>query len=111
MQTASHASHIIAVFCHVTDKFCAIFREHTPVIHTHCACCLATQSSSTLSDPGTCGPPGSSVRGILQARIREWVAISSPGHLPNPGTESFYSALAGGFFNVNNLGSLHNIVV
>ena len=34
------------------------------------------------------GLPGSSIRGILQARILEWVAIpSSPGYLPNPGIE------------------------
>ena len=27
------------------------------------------------TDPGDCSPPGSSVHGILQARVREWVAI------------------------------------
>ena len=32
-------------------------------------------------------PPGSSVHGILQARILEWVACPSPGDLPNPGIE------------------------
>ena len=31
--------------------------------------------------------PGFSVHGILQARILEWVAIPSPGDLPNPGIE------------------------
>ena len=31
----------------------------------------------TLCDPMDCSPPGSSVRGILQARILEWVAVSS----------------------------------
>ena len=41
--------------------------------------------------------PGSSVHGISQARILEWVAISSPGGLPNPGTELMSPALAGGF--------------
>ena len=30
----------------------------------------------TLSDPMDCGPPGSSVHGIFQARILEWVAIA-----------------------------------
>ena len=30
---------------------------------------------------------GASVRGISQARILEWVAISSPGDLSNPGVE------------------------
>ena len=33
----------------------------------------------TLCDPMDCSPPGSSVRGIFQARILEWVAISSCG--------------------------------
>ena len=37
----------------------------------------------TLCDPMDCSPPGSSVRGILQARILEWIAIPSPGDLPN----------------------------
>ena len=31
--------------------------------------------------------PGSSVHGILQAGILEWVAISSPGDLSDPGIE------------------------
>ena len=34
------------------------------------------QSCSTLSDPVDCSLPGSSVHGIFQARILEWVAIS-----------------------------------
>ena len=37
---------------------------------------LVTQSCLTLCDPMDCSPPGSSVYGILQARILEWVAIS-----------------------------------
>ena len=36
------------------------------------------QSCLTLCDPMDCSPPGSSVHGILQARILEWVAISFP---------------------------------
>ena len=37
--------------------------------------CLVTQLCLTLSDPMDCSPPGSSVPGILQGRILEWVAI------------------------------------
>ena len=37
---------------------------------------LVAQSCLTLCDPMDCSPPGSSVHGILQARILEWVAIS-----------------------------------
>ena len=36
------------------------------------------------SCPTLCDPPGSSVHGILQARILEWVAISLRGDLPRP---------------------------
>ena len=35
------------------------------------------QSYLTLWDPMRCSPPGSSVHGILQARILEWVAMPS----------------------------------
>ena len=42
--------------------------------------------------------------GILQARILEWVAIPSPGDLPNPGMEPKSPALAGGFFTAEPLG-------
>ena len=37
---------------------------------------LVTQLCPTLCDPKDCSPPGSSVHGIFQARILEWVAIS-----------------------------------
>ena len=40
-----------------------------------------------LCDPMDCRLPGSSVHGIFQTRVLEWVAISSPGDLPNPGIE------------------------
>ena len=38
--------------------------------------CSVVQSCLTLCDPMDCSPPGSSVNGISQARIPEWVAIS-----------------------------------
>ena len=39
-------------------------------------CVLVTQWCLTLRDPADCSPPGSTVHGILQARMLEWVAIS-----------------------------------
>ena len=54
-----------------------------------------------LCDTVDHSPSVSSVHGIFQVRILEWVAILSPGDLPNPGIEpsSLKSpALAGGFF-------------
>ena len=44
-------------------------------------------------DPMDSSPPGSSVHGILQARILEWVAISFSKDLPDPGTEPGSPAL------------------
>ena len=41
---------------------------------------------------------GSSIHGISQARILEWVAISFSRGLPNPGIEPVSPASAGGFF-------------
>ena len=49
-----------------------------------------TKSCLTLCDPMDNSPPGSSVHGILEARILEWVAIKL--------TSLMSSALAGGFF-------------
>ena len=40
-----------------------------------------------LCEPMDSNPPGSSVYGILQGRKMEWIAITSPGNLPNSGTE------------------------
>ena len=44
----------------------------------------ASQSCLSLCDPKDCSLPGSSVHGISQARILEWIAIASPGHLSSP---------------------------
>ena len=41
----------------------------------------------TLCDHMDCSPPGSSVHGILQARIIEWLSFPPPGDLPDPGIE------------------------
>ena len=40
-------------------------------------CAQSLQSCLTLCNPMDCSPPGSSVCGILQARILEWVAMPS----------------------------------
>ena len=51
-----------------------------------------------LCDLVDCSPPGSSVRGIFQARILEWVAIPFSRDLPDPGIEPASLAVAGRFF-------------
>ena len=56
---------------------------------------LVTQSCLTLCNPMDCSTPGSSVHGVLQARILEWVAIPFSGDLPNPGIEPESPTLQG----------------
>ena len=46
-------------------------------VHTCMCACSVTQSCPTLCDPMNCSPPGSSVHGIFQVGILEWVAIPS----------------------------------
>ena len=54
---------------------CGWILGSTVVVHCElrCGCCLVAQSCPTLCDPMDCGPPGSSLHGISQARILEWV--------------------------------------
>ena len=76
-----------------------------------CTCMHAKplQSDLTFCE---CGPPGSSVHGILQARIIEWIAGPSSGDLPNPGFEptSLTSlALAGRFVTTSTTWEVFNL--
>ena len=67
-------------------------------------CAKSLQPCLTLCDPMDYSPPGSSVHGILQARILEWVPFPSPGDLPYPAIEhrSLMSpTFAGGFFTIS----------
>ena len=50
-----------------------------------CVCAKSLQLYQTLCDPMDRSPPGSSVRGILQARILEWVAMPSSRGSSRPG--------------------------
>ena len=66
--------------------------NHLPIFKACLHMCVQLlQPCSTLCDPMDRSPPGSSLCGILQARILEWVAMSSPGDRPSPGIkpESF----------------------
>ena len=54
-------------------------RTFPPTVHEVKSESEVAQSCATLCDPVDCNLPGSSVHGILQARILEWVAISFSG--------------------------------
>ena len=57
-----------------------------------------TQSCPTLCDTMDCSPPGSSIHGILQARILEWVAVSFSRGSSWPRNQTRVSCIAGRFF-------------
>ena len=64
-----------------------------------CACAhahvhFAAQSCLTLCDPLDCSPPGSSIHGILQARILEWVATSSSRGSSQPRDQTHVSCVS-----------------
>ena len=52
-----------------------------------------TDIGPSICDPVDLSPPGSSIHGILQARILEWVATSFSRDLPDPGIEPRSPAL------------------
>ena len=71
-------------------------------------CCLlrakSLQLCPTLCDPMDSSPPGSSVQGILEARIREWVPCPPPKNLPDARIELVpltSPALADGYFTTS----------
>ena len=61
---------------------------------------LVTQSCPTLRDPMDCSLPGSSVHGILQARILEWIAIPFSRGSSRPSNWTYISCIAGRFFTI-----------
>ena len=61
-------------------------------------CAQSPQSSPTLCNSVDCSSPGSSVHGILQARILKWVAIPFSRWSYRPRDQTRVSCTAGGFF-------------
>ena len=76
-------------------------------------CAQSLQSFLTLCDPMDRSPPGSSVHGLLRARMLEWIALTSSVDLPNPGIEptSLKSPLlAGSFFTTSATWEAHRLM-
>ena len=59
-----------------------------------------TQSCLILWDPMDCSPSGSSVHGIFQARVLEWIAISFSRGSSQPKNQTQVSRIAGRCFTV-----------
>ena len=90
--TVSHYPHMGPSSCRKTSSGLPLILHHS--------CCLVAKSCLTLHDPMDRSPPGYSVHGISQARILDWVVISSSrgSSRPRDQTDSLLSPeLAGRF--------------
>ena len=100
-----------AYFTELLEKFNGIQPKLPWIVSRTCVCmcvcvcvCVCVHAHAqlylTLCNLMDCSLPGSSVHGIFQARILQWVLFPPPGDLPNSGTESMSPAapaLAGEF--------------
>ena len=67
------------VFNYFTQRRVDLKFGEFPNVYTGiCRCCVVAKLCPTLCNPMDCSPPGSSIHGISQARIIEWIAISFP---------------------------------
>ena len=62
--------------------------------HTHVCVCMCAQSCLTLCDSRDGSPPGSSVHGIFQARVLEWVATSYSRRSSQPRDRTHVSCIS-----------------
>ena len=77
---------------HLTDRIYWISTSLLCVCVCVCVCVKSFQLCLPLCNHMDCSPPGSSVHGILQARILEWIAMSSSrgSFPPRDRTHMFY---------------------
>ena len=82
-----------------------MFSESENVSHSVMSNSVMSDSVVSVCDPMDSSLPGSSVHGILQARILEWVALLFSRDLPDPRMELRSSALQADY-HLSHLGSL-----
>ena len=75
-------------------------RLHLPFSFFNLSWSEVAQSCPTLCDPMDCSPPGSSVHGIFQARVLEWVAIAFSRGPSGPRDRAPVSCITGRHFTV-----------
>ena len=102
-----HHSIVVLISIHITGKVLVPFLFMYNVGLSRCQdrkreelVVLVANSCPTLCDPMDCSPPGSSVHGISQSWILEWVAISSSRGSSRPRNQTRVPCPAGRFFTV-----------
>ena len=95
-------------YTHIKSESEWSYAEYLYLIHEEkqdmdagvCVCALVAQSYLTLCDPMDCSLPGSSIRGIFQARILEWIDISFSRGSSWPRDQTQVSHIAGKHFTI-----------
>ena len=81
-------------------QFCTLPLNQILISDCVCVCVLVAQSSLTLWDPINYSLPGSSVHGIFQAKVLEWVAIPFSRASSQPRNQTGVFCISGRFFTV-----------
>ena len=89
----------VSVCVCVCTRTCSVVSDWSDSAHTKCSLALRgawmpAQLCLTPCDPMDSSPPGSAVHGILQARIVEWVTISSSRGSSWPRDQNFLSCIS-----------------
>ena len=94
------AYHLGCIRPHVLKKKKKKICQTAVSISSVCVCVLVAQSCRILCNPMDCSQPGSSIHGILQARILEWVAICFSRRYSWPRDGTRVSHAVGIFFTI-----------
>ena len=81
-----------------------------PMVSLCVLCSKPLQSYLTLCDLIVCCPPGSSVRGILQAKCVAMLSSRGSSQAWDGTQVSCHSCIAGGFFTAEPWGSPHSLI-
>ena len=74
--TLSNHLRVIPLFRYTWISLLHQASDHCTPSQVAGTCCLVAKSNLILCEPMECSPPGSSVHGVSQVRILEWVAMS-----------------------------------
>ena len=113
LQVLRHTSVFLLLESISEYRYAFLFSYQLLLIICVYACPVALVVSYSLQPHGLYKPLGSSVHGILQARILEWVAMHSSRESFQPRDRSHVSCgcyVAGGFFTTESLGKPINYI-
>ena len=106
-----HRPFTYILYPHIYHYIYSTILIYTKYMYINSCCCLVAKPCPTLCDPMDCSLPGSSVHGISQARILEWVAIPFFRASSWSRDQTPISWIAGRFFTIEPLGKPYYLCV